>query len=223
MRVLLELAARTACVACGDSSDGELCARCADDVVVLTESLCERCGAPRTRSRCPCDALQGFESARSLVAFAEPARSLTLALKRRARPDTVGGMGELLGRLARTAGFHTGAESVTFVPGGAASRRRGFDHAELLCRSVARALGARSSSLVVRKSDGPRQADVPITHRRRNVADRFGAKPVHGRVILVDDVFTTGATAEACALALRRAGATSVHVLTWARTLRKAV
>jgi predicted amidophosphoribosyltransferase len=60
-----------------------------------------------------------------------------------------------------------------------------------------------------------------MDERRANVSDRFSSKIVSGPVLVVDDVYTTGATAEACALALRNAGATSVNVLTWARTLRR--
>ena len=97
--------------------------------------------------------------------------------------------------------------------------RRGFDHCELVARAVARDLGVGAVGLLTRRHEGPRQADVPVALRRSNVARRFDARPVHGGVLLVDDVYTTGATAEACALALRRAGAESVDVVTWARTL----
>jgi predicted amidophosphoribosyltransferase len=75
--------------------------------------------------------------------------------------------------------------------------------------------------LLVRAHDGPRQADVPFTDRRRNVEGRFVAVKAKGSVLLVDDVFTTGATAEACAEALKKAGADRVDVVTWARTLRR--
>jgi predicted amidophosphoribosyltransferase len=59
-----------------------------------------------------------------------------------------------------------------------------------------------------------------MIERRDNVRDRFSSRPVKGRVLLVDDVYTTGATAEACSNVLLQAGADSVDVITWARTLR---
>jgi predicted amidophosphoribosyltransferase len=153
------------------------------------------------------------------VAFAEPARSLTLALKRRGRPALVAGIGSLVADLAMAEGLE--ADSVTFVPAGRRARGRGFDPACLLARAVARELGVPLRALLVRAHDGPRQADVKQTERRANVRGRFAAVTTNGVVLLVDDVFTTGATAEACALALVRAGASAVNVVTWARTLRR--
>jgi ComF family protein len=220
MRALLDLVAPTVCVGCGNDADGELCAACAGLIVVIGEPICERCGGPM-RTPCPCEQLHGFRRARSLVAFAEPARALTLSLKRRGRRSTAVPMGRLLADLVLAHGLHTG--TVTFVPGGRAARRRGFDHAELLARSVARSLGSRVAPLLTRTGDGPRQADVSLEQRRTNVRDRFVARPNEGTVLLVDDVFTTGATAEACATALRRAGAAAVDVVTWARTRRRSV
>ena len=83
-------------------------------------------------------------------------------------------------------------------------------------------------ALLVRTGNGPRQADVAFAERRTNVTGRFASRRAGrmtgrmtgGQVLLVDDVFTTGATAEACSVALRDAGAGRVDVVTWARTLR---
>jgi predicted amidophosphoribosyltransferase len=222
MRALLDLVAPDRCVACNGSSDGELCVACAGAVTVLTDPMCERCGGPlRSGRTCDCCALGGFRRARSLVVFAEPARSLTLALKRRARAGSVAAVGSLLAALARRELTLTPDATVTFVPGGRAAAKRGFDHAELIARAAASALGAPVARLLVRAHEGPRQADVALTQRRENVRDRFASTPVCGQVLLIDDVYTTGATAEACAGALIEAGAAAVDVLTWARTLRR--
>ena len=156
------------------------------------------------------------------MVFAEPARSLTLGLKRRARPSSIRAVGDLLARLARHEGLVDGNDAVvTYVPAGRAAAKRGFDHAGLIARATADALGLASARLLVRAREGPRQADVPLERRRENVAGRFAAKLVARPVLLIDDVYTTGATAEACAVALTDAGAPSVDVLTWARTLRR--
>jgi predicted amidophosphoribosyltransferase len=222
VRALLDLVAPDRCVACEAASDGELCRACAAEVAILA-SGCERCGNPRTspRAPCPCQELGSFRRARSLVVFAEPARSLTLALKRRARPSTISAVGDLLAALARREGLVVSDTVVTHVPAGRAAARRGFDHAGLIARATATALGVRAARLLVRAREGPRQADVPLDRRRANVAGRFAARSVDVAVLLVDDVYTTGATAEACAEALTKAGAASVDVLTWARTLRR--
>lgn len=150
------------------------------------------------------------------MAFNEPARALTLHLKRRGSTGTAKAIGTLLADLARREGLTD--DVVTFVPG---TRSRGFDHAELIARATASALGRPLRTLLRRAEKGPRQADVDLAGRRANVRNRFAARPTSGSVLLIDDVYTTGATAQACVVALERAGASTVNVLTWARTLRK--
>jgi predicted amidophosphoribosyltransferase len=130
-------------------------------------------------------------------------------------------VGGLLARLASAHGLVTGHTVVTYVPAGRRARGRGFDHAGLIASATAHALGSPLRRLVVRVADGPRQADVANNRRRANVRERFASRSASGHVLLVDDVFTTGATAEACSLALLEAGADAVDVVTWARTLRR--
>lgn len=223
MRLLVELVAPLRCVACGALCDGELCAACASDVTVLKAPWCDRCGTPGPSEAgrcCTCASLGGFDRARSVVAFADPARRLTLALKRRGRRGLAEDIGALIAAAGAREGLASDAAAVTWVPGGRSSRRAGFDHTALLARAVGRALGLPAMRLLDRALDGPRQADVPLSTRRSNVRGRFVSRGACGRVLLVDDVLTTGATAEACAQALRSAGASAVDVLTWARTLR---
>jgi len=97
---------------------------------------------------------------------------------------------------------------------------RGFNPAAVLARTVARELGLPwSPRALARLRDTPSQTGLGRGARRRNVAGAFRAtEPVAGRVILVDDVVTTGATAAAAARALRRAGARAVVLVTAART-----
>lgn len=224
MRALLDLVAPVRCVVCGTPSDGELCEDCATRVQVVASPICERCGAPLPSPRRPCEDcadLDGFRRCRSLVVYAEPARRLTLDLKRRGRGPLARAVGGLLADLASAHGLADHEQVVTFVPAGGRAWLLGFDHGELIARGAARALGTRLVRLIVRVNDGPRQADVAFAERRSNVRGRFAARPANGHILLVDDVFTTGATAEACSLALLEAGATSVDVVTWARTLRR--
>lgn len=105
--------------------------------------------------------------------------------------------------------------------------KRGFNQAELLGNEVARRIGVNAGSAVRRKRRTPPQAGLSDSVRRRNVSGAFAVpKPsaVRGlHVLLVDDVLTTGATASACASALKRAGARRVSVLTLARVDRRIV
>lgn len=129
-------------------------------------------------------------------------------------PHLAGGMAEVAADLLP-------ADAVTWVPLSRRRRaRRGFDQAEVLARAAAPRLGVPPRSLLVRVRDTRAQARKTGPERRRALRDAFAARgPVEGHVLLIDDVLTTGATASACAGALRRAGAARVDLLTAARSL----
>jgi ComF family protein len=152
--------------------------------------------------------------ARSAFLFDGPARRAVHRLKFSGwRP-----VAEALGA-AMAEAWEGRADVVTWVP---LTRRRradrGFDQALALARVVGRRLDAPVLPLVRRVSDGGQQARRGGTERRVAVRGAFAARGrAPARVLLVDDVLTTGATAAACAEALARAGAREVSVLTAAR------
>jgi ComF family protein len=102
---------------------------------------------------------------------------------------------------------------------------RGFNQSELLAQAIARRCGAPVVNALTRRRATSAQAGLTHAARRQNVAHAFQARPsrrIEGkRVLLIDDVMTTGATAAACARALRRAGAQSVTLLALARVDRR--
>jgi predicted amidophosphoribosyltransferase len=114
------------------------------------------------------------------------------------------------------------ADLLTFVPSDPDRRlRRGHHPAERLARELAGGWDCRIEPLLVRVRGSPRQRELTRSERRRNVATAFRAVgPAPSYVTLVDDVYTTGATADAAASALRKAGARRVDVVTFARTIR---
>ena len=105
---------------------------------------------------------------------------------------------------------------ITWVPVSTKRRRkRGYDQAELLARSVGAELGYKPVCLLKKLRDNPAQSGLRGEQRRANVLGVYGftgKTDLHGkRILLIDDVFTTGATAEECARVLKTAGASSVH------------
>ena len=99
-------------------------------------------------------------------------------------------------------------------------RERGFDQAELLARSLARRAGLPSGRLLKRRRRGSTQSRTPLADRAANVAGAYAVargKRVPKRVLLVDDVHTTGATLSECARVLKGAGAERVYALTLCR------
>jgi ComF family protein len=148
-------------------------------------------------------------------------RELVHLYKFRGRAGIAWELGPLLGRLAEEelSGPLKEAACVTHVPIAPARwRERGFDQSELLARRTAEWLGLPFESLLERCKETSPQTGLPGHQRRRNLQGVFGLRSgregIEGaRVLLVDDVLTTGSTASACARALRKAGAEAVCVV----------
>jgi ComF family protein len=208
------------CAGCG-AATWPFCDRCRRGLIVLSPPWCERCGAPSAdgdRSRCEDCPPGAVTVARAPFAFEGPARASVHQLKYRG----VRGVGRTLGA-AMASCSPPGADVVTWVP---LTRRRkaerGFDQAKVLARAVARESGLPVRGLLRRVvATGP-QAKRDAVARRAAMLGSFvvrhrAAVPSH--VLLVDDVLTTGATAAACAEALRDGGAQTVSLLVAARAL----
>jgi len=173
-----------------------------------------RCGLCRA-------GLTGFDAAFSFGSFEDELRELIHLLKY----GRVRTLARPLGNLLALALPHTEQFDVVVpIPMHWLRRwRRGFNQAELLANEIGRRASVPVCRLVRRvKATGP-QAGLTNAKRRANVAGAFRVvAPAAGkRILLVDDVLTTGATAAACAAALKRAGAKRVAVLTVARVDRR--
>jgi predicted amidophosphoribosyltransferase len=199
-----------------------VCAECRHALRPLTPALCVRCGAPTAWPVERCFECSGrrlaFASARSAVVYDERVRALVGAWKERGLRGLALLAAELVAdRLERPA-----VGTLTFVPADGERRlRRGHHPAERLTRELARLWDLPAEPLLTRTRAGPRQRGLSLPERRRNVRDAYlatGKAPA--RVALVDDVYTSGATANAAASALRKAGAKRIEVLTFARAVR---
>ncbi len=112
-----------------------------------------------------------------------------------------------------------GIEEITYVPMSRLDRRRrGFNQARLLAEGVGRRLGLPVRALLTKTRETVPQAGLPAAARRENLREAFGLiRFGKGMVLLVDDIYTTGSTAEECARALKAGGCEKVFILTVAR------
>jgi len=149
----------------------------------------------------------GAHGVHAAVAFSGRARRVVLGLKYRNRRQVARHLAGLVVNTVVANGHHLGVDVVTWVPTSAVRRRtRGFDQGELVARHVARQLGVPCRRLLERTS--PSVAQTGRSRIERLHGPEFSARPgLEGcRVIVVDDVVTTGATLRSGAAALRRAG-----------------
>ncbi len=176
---------------------------------------CGPCAAGLRRAP-PLPPPAGVDSCLALLAYEGAGRELVARLKYRNARSSLPFLADGMARLAAAAAA-THVDVVTWAPTTVARRRkRGFDQAELLARAVARRLGVACRPLLARPPGSP-QTGQPLDPRRRGPIFH-ATRPSPPTVLLVDDVVTSGATVTAAARALRRAGATHVHVVAAART-----
>lgn len=237
-RALSDIVMPPACMVCR-APIGEhdaLCAACWREIDFIRPPLCDRLGIPLpfdtggpTISALAAADPPPYDRARAVAAHAGSMRTLVHALKFHDRHDAR----RLLGKWLVEAGRDLVPDAELVIPVPLARRRllmRRFNQAAILAREVARLTGLRYEPLLlVRTRATASQVGLSRGQRQRNVAgafsvpQRFGAR-VHGRkILLIDDVITTGSTVAACARALRRAGAARVDVLALALVTDRAL
>jgi ComF family protein len=223
---LLELVFPPRCAACRGPVEAEpFCPVCAGAVDPVPPG-CARCGHPGAQALCgACVAAPpAFRAVRAGGLFGGPLADAIHAFKYGGRPALARPLGAWLAAQVFPPAAPLPAEALVVSVPLARGRRieRGYDQAALLADALARAAGARgrrARAVLRRVRETPPQVGKSRGERARNVAGAFEAtQAVAGReVVLVDDVVTTGATADAAATALHRAGARSVVVVALAR------
>jgi predicted amidophosphoribosyltransferase len=219
------------CLACGtreahDFFRGGVCAPCWDALPSPEPERCARCdetlpggGGAEECGRCILDP-PPFATLRAAAPYRGPARDILLAFKFRGADYLAPRMADAMRRRLQ---LPSEADEVAAVPSTPRARRaRGYHPAEALAAAVARGLGvAFARGRLVKTRDTEVQSRLALSERARNVRRAYAVRgrPAR-RVLLVDDVATSGATARECARRLADAGAESVFVWCFARASR---
>lgn len=209
-----------------------LCGKCFAGLRPITAPLCPRLGLPFEVSLGP-DAVSAeaiadpppFERARSAVIYNDVARALVSRLKYGDRPE----LARLCARLMALAGREFWADGPVLIPVPLHRFRqfeRRYNQSTELARALSKLTGlAVNPSLVFRTRRTRQQVGLSADARQRNVAGAFSVRPDAAarlrdrRVVLVDDVITTGSTVKALTRALNRAGIDKVDVISFARVV----
>ena len=232
-RLLVDAVLPPRCLACGEAVDepDALCGRCWAGMVFFAPPWCARCGLPFPHpmgegALCGECARQrpAWDRARAVLRYDKNSRPLVLSLKHGDRTHMAGAFGRWMRRAG--AELLDGADLIVPVPlHWTRLFQRRFNQSALLAHAIRKAGGPPvAPDWLVRRRRTPSQGHLGPLARARNVRGAFALKKgrsVRGRrVVIIDDVLTTGATVEECARVLRRGGAEFVGVLTLARALR---
>ncbi|MBA3381162.1 MAG: ComF family protein [Actinobacteria bacterium] len=218
---MLDLLLPERCAVC-ERPGRALCERCRGELIRLSPPVCERCGSPGTWPVRRCAECSGrrlaFARARAAVIYDSRAKALVRSWKEHGRrklaAEAAALVAEVVGRPE--------VDALAHVPG---DPERAWRRGVVPPRGLAAALGdlwdLPTCEPLRRSRSLPRQRGLALADRRRNVRGSVIAEGEAPRAVcLIDDVYTSGATADACASALRRVGARRVEVITLARAVR---
>jgi len=215
------------CVVCRVTDHGYLCPKCIDSMTLIEPPVCYKCGTPCQAFQCDeCYQREyAFECARSAGIFDGALRDAIHALKYRNHEAAAEPLAEIMARAFAGTGLARSADVLIPIPiHNSRLLERGFNQSEVLARMLGRRIGVPLAASVLSKRRKTRhQVDLPLDERGINIRDSFSVKcateTAGKRVLLIDDVFTTGSTLDEAARVLLAAGAREVRAYTLARSV----
>jgi ComF family protein len=228
-RSALDFALPPRCAGCGTIVPDvhSFCADCWKQIEFLGEGGCACCGIPlqatEQTSCARCLAVPPrIARTRAAVAYDDLSRGLAIRLKYGRKVALARTMAHYMAPLVKP---QDGAVLIPVPLHPSRLWTRGFNQSALIAQELSRRLNMAAEPMALRRTRRtPALKGMSMLQRRRTVAGAFKvaeAAAVAGRtVILIDDVLTTGSTAEACARALKRAGAARVELVSWARVVK---
>jgi len=217
-----------ACIACKqllplNEEPRYICADCKPLFVSITGATCQKCSTPIEADHTMCRHCQKtfrcFTSNTAVFLYKDLVQDLLHDIKFRGKRRTAWGLGLHWGEvIKKTSCVYEGKALVPVPMHPKKKSERGFNQAQVMAKALSRTLGIPTENALVRKIDTPPMAGLPPALRTENVSGAFeayqSARWKTKEFVLIDDIYTTGASLNECAKTLLDAGATSVSAMT---------
>ncbi len=235
-KLLTDLLFPRFCVGCGQEdppAGGWLCSQCAGDIVSVVSQVCPECGklSENGQYHLKCSKGKALKGIIAASYFEEgPVREMIHNLKYNGVTELVKPLGEMMAKVLRDEICEMRDKTLisqnsfllTFTPlHWRRKAQRGYNQSELLAREIGKNLNIDVMALLIKKKSTKRQVELQGSARRENLKDVFVAREgldiAKKKIIIVDDVYTTGSTLNECARVLKKEGVKEVWGLVIAR------
>lgn len=230
--LLLEdsLSKEHSCICCNsemlDGSEFQVCEKCLNNMQKIKEPVCSKCGEALEDGNLNCSFCEkfnyAFKSNRSIFYYDENSSKIIKGLKYNQRKYYAKHIAKLM---CEDKLIFEKVDLITFVPiSGKRKKKRGFNQAEEIAKEISKLVNIEVVELLLKVKDNKTQAGLSQKERLENLKDTFKIKEsekekiLGKRILIIDDVFTTGATLNECSIILKMAKPKAVKTLTFAKT-----
>ncbi len=214
------------CVVCNKEifSGDFFCEECKEALPLIDKYYCDKCGRKLKAPSEYCASCKGkmtfVDKARSIYDYQKPINKLIMQFKYFDKRYVADVFGDELANLYRKSYFN--ADFLCYIPmTERAEKKRGYNQGELLAKVLSEKINVPINQVLEKVKDTPRQAKLSRENRLKNLKGSFKREIEGKTIVIIDDVFTTGATSETVAEILKRKGAKAVYLLTVASVTSK--